>query len=499
MKKLISLAFCLLLLLTLAAPAFATETEGSGETESAGESETTHTHVWDAGTVTEATCTTDGIKTYTCTCGSTATETIKATGHDFSAWTQTEGSHERSCGKCGEKESGEHAISTQVTTPATCVAPGEETHTCSVCGYSYTTAIPVSTTHTYGSWTHTSDTHTRSCTVCGVENTGGHDMSPTVTKEPTCQETGVKTHACSICDYSFTEELAKLTTHTYDNACDPECNVCKATREIQHKFDSGWKRDWKEHWHVCSICKIKTDVGDHFPGPAATEERDQLCLTCGMLMTPRLNHEHKYASTWTSDETGHWYACEGCEDQKEFAYHEYDDLCDPDCNICGFASPTAHSFDETWSSDETGHWTVCVLCGEVKETEAHTADPNAAETDAKLCTVCGFEMAPAQEHVHEAAGDWLSDGEQHWKTCECGEVMDSAAHGWDEGTENEDTTITYVCTACGAEKTEGEPKEPSSFPAGLVFIALVVAAVGLVVALILLLRTKKQAGMFIKK
>lgn len=72
-----------------------------------------HEHTWDAGKVTtEATCTTDGVKTYTCSaCGATKTEAIKATGHKMGEWktvtaatTQKEGKKERTCTVCGYKE-----------------------------------------------------------------------------------------------------------------------------------------------------------------------------------------------------------------------------------------------------------------------------------------------------------------------------------------------------------------------------------------------------------
>ena len=54
-------------------------------------------HLWDNGsTTTAATCTTDGVKTYTCRkCGETKTETIKATGHKYL---------DGVCYNCGEKE-----------------------------------------------------------------------------------------------------------------------------------------------------------------------------------------------------------------------------------------------------------------------------------------------------------------------------------------------------------------------------------------------------------
>ena len=60
---------------------------------------TDHTCTWDEGTVTtEATCTTDGVKTYSCTvegCTITMTETIKATGHDY---TYVDGTMTCACG-----------------------------------------------------------------------------------------------------------------------------------------------------------------------------------------------------------------------------------------------------------------------------------------------------------------------------------------------------------------------------------------------------------------
>ena len=46
-----------------------------------------HTHSWSNGSVTtKPTCTETGIKTYTCSCGETRTETIPALGHKWSEW-----------------------------------------------------------------------------------------------------------------------------------------------------------------------------------------------------------------------------------------------------------------------------------------------------------------------------------------------------------------------------------------------------------------------------
>ena len=78
---------------------------------------TAHTHAFGEWTVTTpATCTKDGVKTRTCACGETETQTIPATGHTFGDWEET--------------------------TPATCTADGVETRTCSACGETETRAIP---------------------------------------------------------------------------------------------------------------------------------------------------------------------------------------------------------------------------------------------------------------------------------------------------------------------------------------------------------------------
>ena len=71
-----------------------------------------HVHSYTSNITVPSTCTTDGVRTYTCTiCGAAKTETIKATGHVYGEWTTTkepttsaQGTKERVCQKCGNKE-----------------------------------------------------------------------------------------------------------------------------------------------------------------------------------------------------------------------------------------------------------------------------------------------------------------------------------------------------------------------------------------------------------
>lgn len=159
-----------------------------------------HEHNWDAGKVTTAaTCTTDGVKTYTCSiCGETKTETIKATGHDVElqnaveATCQQEGyTGDKVCKACGATlEKGttiakkDHSWDAgKVTTEATCTTDGVKTYTCSVCKTTKTETIKAT----------------------------GHKMSEwkTVTVATT-QKEGKQERTCTACDYKETKSIPKL-------------------------------------------------------------------------------------------------------------------------------------------------------------------------------------------------------------------------------------------------------------------------------------------------
>lgn len=81
-----------------------------------------HYHKYSVVKDSPATCTSDGIKVTTCSCGDTNTETQKAYGHNYSAATCTKGS---TCSRCGSVTSGAlgHTTSTGV---------------CSRCNYNFT-------------------------------------------------------------------------------------------------------------------------------------------------------------------------------------------------------------------------------------------------------------------------------------------------------------------------------------------------------------------------
>lgn len=497
MKPFVSLTVCLLLLTVLALPTFAADTDpGAGDGTQAPPvvepAPTVHTHTWNTVT-TPSTCTTAGVSTSTCTgCGEVSTQALPLAAHSYGAWTPGSADHSRSCSVCSAVETVPHSWTPgEVTSQPTCTATGTQAYSCA-CGASKTETLPA-TAHSFGEWGGDETAHSRACTSCGAAESGSHIWAnSTVTVPPTCTEEGVEALFCTVCNGCLYDVLP-LADHTYDNVCDPDCNVCGAVREAAHKFSTVWSKNSRQHWHACTRCGDKKDVENHYPGPAATEEKAQICLTCGLTMTPKLNHTHKYETRLTSDETGHWYACSGCEDQKDLEEHSYDGPCDPDCNDCGYKTDSAHSYGSSWESDETGHWSVCTICGEAGDPESHTPDPDAGEEDAQICSVCDFEIAPARVHTHRFESQWLSDGETHWKTCECGEKDTPAPHTWDAGTEDgSGKTITYTCTQCAAEKTEAAARQ-GGIPWGIILVVLVLLTIATAgVLVVVLVRERKR-------
>ncbi len=99
-----------------------------------------HQHTWNEGEITTAaTCTTNGVKTFTCTvCGQTKTEVI-ATAHSYDTeWSKDETTHWHSAGCEHTSEKSDVAEHTwndgEVTTEATCSTEGLKTYTCTICG-----------------------------------------------------------------------------------------------------------------------------------------------------------------------------------------------------------------------------------------------------------------------------------------------------------------------------------------------------------------------------
>ena len=95
-------------------------------------------HNYTSKVTTEATCTKDGVKTFTCSvCKDSYTEAIAATG--------------------------KHNYTSKVTTEATCTKDGVKTFTCSMCKDSYTESIVAG-----HKWSNATCTAAKTCSACKI-------------------------------------------------------------------------------------------------------------------------------------------------------------------------------------------------------------------------------------------------------------------------------------------------------------------------------------------
>ena len=131
-------------------------------------------HSYTSKVTSAATCTTSGVRTYTCSsCGSSYKESIPATGHQYSnGKCVTCGTVDPNC---------THSYSSKVTVAATCTSAGIRTYTCTLCGDVYTEAISATghkyaSTVTSPTCTQNGYTTYR-CTICGDSYTGNQTVA----------------------------------------------------------------------------------------------------------------------------------------------------------------------------------------------------------------------------------------------------------------------------------------------------------------------------------
>ena len=336
---------------------------------------------FDDGVVTkEATCTEEGIMTYTCTkknCGYTKTEAIPAKGHtsvDVDAVAPSCGvagtTAGKKCSVCNEvlegitavDPTGEHTYDEGVvTTEPSCVA-GVKTYTCTVCQGTKTEEIPAVAEHTYDE---------------GV-----------VTTEPSCA-VGVKTYTCSVCQGTKEEEIPAVAEHTYDEGVvttEPSCAVGVKT-------------------FTCTVCQgTKTEeiaaTAEH-TWVDATCTAPKTCSECGATEGEALGH------AWNEGEVTTAPTCDA-EGVKTFT-----------CTVCGETKTEAvEALGHTWNEGEV--------------TTAPTCDAEGVKTF--TCTVCGEtkteEIAIDPEaHAFVATTETVitETGVYYIEECACGATQNGAA------------------------------------------------------------------------
>ena len=290
-------------------------------------------HHWDQGEIiTEATCTEEGEKKFTCSiCGDEKTEKVSATGHQHTeirnkkeaTCKETGYSGDTWCKDCGKKIlSGQTIAKTEnhswdagkVTTKATCTEEGEKTFTCSICGDEKTEKISA-TGHQHTEIRNKKEATCKEegysgdtwCKDCGKKILSGQTIAKTenhswtqgeITKEPTCKEEGEKTFTCSICGNIKTEKVSTA-DHQHMEIRNQKNPTCK---EAGYSGDTYCADCGVKIFSGQTIAKTKNhnwDGGVITTEPTCTErgEKTFTCTICGNTNTKKVNATgHRYGA-----------------------------------------------------------------------------------------------------------------------------------------------------------------------------------------------------------
>ena len=199
-------------------------------------------HTWILQNVQDATCTSNGYRSYSCACGQTKSETIYSSGHSYSygSWEEYSSSQHRReayCRNCGDSdyEYASHSMSYGSWSNSSS-SQHSRTASCRTCGYS--TTDYGSHSYSTGSWSKYSDAqHRRSktCSGCGASTYDYADHSYSYgswTKADDVQHKRSKT--CAVCGDSSTE----YGNHKDTNA-DGVCDDCGANVALIVTWDAS--------------------------------------------------------------------------------------------------------------------------------------------------------------------------------------------------------------------------------------------------------------------
>ena len=243
---------------------------------------------------TEATCETDGVRTYTAKVTfegkeytDTKTETIAATGHAYGEplWKWNDDFTATATFTCANDASHVEkvtaTVTNAVTTEATCESTGVRTYTAKVTfeGKEYTdtkTEVIPATGHAYGEpvWKWNDDFTASATFTCGNDASHVETVNATVTNEvtteATCKADGVRTYTAKVTfegkEYTDTKtETLPATSHDTElvGAKDATCT------------EDGYTGD-----EVCKVCGVTVKQGEVLPA-LGHDYKDGKCSRCG--------------------------------------------------------------------------------------------------------------------------------------------------------------------------------------------------------------------------
>ena len=192
--------------------------------------------------------------------------------------------------------------------------------------------------------------------------------------------------------YTYSNGKWSCKDHKHDNACDPECNVCKATRTTEHRYSCNGVGDWGDYTsysetYSCDYCQHEITITttnitkDETVPPSCTSEGKATYTavmedarigtkTVTKENVPVPTVDHTYGDDWESDESNHWQVCTVCGYDTPPQNHVYEGDSDATCD-CGYNRESAHTHNYTTevtepTCTEEGYTTyTCAGCGDV--------------------------------------------------------------------------------------------------------------------------------------
>ena len=465
-------------------------------------------HTWNEGeATTPATCTTDGVMTYTCTvCKATKTEVIAATGHSYEIGWSHDDTYHWHAATCEhtelftDKAVHNWGVEGEITTPATHTQTGVRTYTCLNCNAKKTESIPAdASAHEYSTaWTTDATYHWHQA-ICGHDVIGGsaeHTFGEVkVTKAATCDASGTGTQTCTVCGYVKNVTIPALGHDMADHVC-TRCGLfepfvgeaggyvfydCDADNAFGNadglvSCDCGWRyleaapaaiKDSKGYMGIqFGYYRTSAEGANLFVNGTTVYDASNCTLTAlgsGKENTRKLV-EAMGDETYRFDDISGNYAARLCDIYSlEVNDVVYDDWFLPSsdevyqiyknlvcANLGGFAKNQI-----LWTSSENPD----------DATNAYSRRFNDGSQDGSTTRGTPYKVlpvraygAPEGEHVHTFSSAWTYNPSQHWHVATCGhttETSDVGSHTYDEGVVTVEPTCTttgtktFTCTICG--------------------------------------------------
>ena len=155
--------------------------------------------------------------------------------------------------------------------------------------------------------------------------------------------------------------------------------------------------------------------------------------------------KHNYSKWASADGSKHSHKCSICGNV-ETKNHSWKNACDTKCDDCGYTRNITHKYSTTYSTNAESHYFACTVCGSKKDVQIHLPGDPATEEHGQNCTVCGYEIAPKLDHVHQIQGEQLKDETGHWFDCgTCEEKAEFAEHSYE-------FECSTTCSVCGFQR-----------------------------------------------